>query len=204
MTGFASVRGAAAIRARPEAFIGALARRVDEGLLPGAPAERNRYRLMRNGLHELWLQAINYRTSIAIGLNTVRLAIEPDGQVRYTIRYPKWATYAVALGALIGLALIGFFLVIDIHDYIEQHPETQIPGLTVDQNAAVGWGMAIFWGFAWPWLLIALHKKPLRKQMDRIIAEVDDAARGPAKAAGDRRESESRDVAKRDRKQARS
>jgi hypothetical protein len=40
--------------------------------------------------------------------------------------------------------------------------------------------------------------------MDRIIAEVDDAARGPSKAAGDRRESESRDVTKGARKQARS
>lgn len=203
MTTFPSVRGAAAIRARPEAFIGAFARRVDEGLIPGAPAERNRYRLMRNGLQELWLQAVNWRTSIAIGLNTVRLAIEPDGQVRYTIRYPRWASYAVTLCGLIGVSLIAFFLVVDIHGYIERHPRSQLPGLTIEQNVAVGWAMALFWGFAWPWLLILLHRKPLRKQMNRIIAEVDDVARDASKAAADRRESDSREVARGARKQAR-
>jgi hypothetical protein len=36
--------------------------------------------------------------------------------------------------------------------------------------------MALFWGFAWPWLLIALHKRPLRRLMNQIIVEVDAAA----------------------------
>lgn len=37
--------------------------------------------------------------------------------------------------------------------------------------------MAAFWGFRWPWLLVAFHKRPLHHLMDRLIAEVDAAAR---------------------------
>lgn len=176
MTPFPLVRGAAAIRARPEAFIGALARRVEAGLLPGAPAARNRYRLMRSGLHDLWLDAMNWRTALSVGLNNVTLAVGADGHVRYTIRYRRWAAYAVGLCAFIGFALVAFFLIVDLHAYIEQHPRSQLPGLTVGQSVAIGWMMALFWGFAWPWVLIALHKRPLRKLMDRIIAEIDSVA----------------------------
>jgi hypothetical protein len=37
--------------------------------------------------------------------------------------------------------------------------------------------MVLFWGFVWPWLLVALHKRPVRRLLERIIAEVD-AAKG--------------------------
>lgn len=38
--------------------------------------------------------------------------------------------------------------------------------------------MVILWGFVWPWLLIALHKKPLRRLIAGLIAEVDAQAAG--------------------------
>ena len=48
-----------------------------------------------------------------------------------------------------------------------------IPGLSIDQNLRVAWLMVLFWGFIWPWLLIWLHKRPLRGLITRLIAEID-------------------------------
>ena len=33
--------------------------------------------------------------------------------------------------------------------------------------------MVLFWGFIWPWLLIAIHKRPLHRLVARIVSEVD-------------------------------
>ena len=44
------------------------------------------------------------------------------------------------------------------------------------QNVAVAWAMALFWGLVWPWLLILIHRWPLRRLMQRLIADVDSAA----------------------------
>jgi hypothetical protein len=48
-----------------------------------------------------------------------------------------------------------------------------MPGLSIDQNLALAWLMVVFWGFLWPWLLISMHKRPLRRLVTRLIAEVD-------------------------------
>jgi hypothetical protein len=68
------------------------------------------------------------------------------GRARYRIEYRRWA------------------------------PGETIPGLTIGQNVAVGWSMVLFWGLLWPWILIGLHKRPLRMRMERIISEVDQNA----------------------------
>jgi hypothetical protein len=71
---------------------------------------------------------------------------------------------------LIGLALL---LGTDVRGYIARHPNSMVPGLSVEQNLAIAWVMVLFWGFVWPWLLIAMHKRPLRQLVTRLIAEVD-------------------------------
>ena len=43
----------------------------------------------------------------------------------------------------------------------------------MNQNVALAWALALFWGFVFPWILIAMHRRPLRRLMDRLIAEVD-------------------------------
>jgi hypothetical protein len=43
----------------------------------------------------------------------------------------------------------------------------------IDQNLAVAWTMVVFWGFVWPWLLVVMHKRPLRELVTRLIAEGD-------------------------------
>jgi hypothetical protein len=48
--------------------------------------------------------------------------------------------------------------------------------MSIDQNLSVAWLMVLFWGFVWPWLVIVLHKRPLRRLITRLIAEVDAGA----------------------------
>jgi hypothetical protein len=119
-------------------------------------------------------------TAFNVGLNDVELVVLPERQVAYTITYRRWAAYSLLLSAIIGCTLAAIFALVDIHRYVERHPASQLPGLSVDQNVAIAWGMALFWGFIWPWLLIGLHKRPLRRLMARIIVEVDDATRHAA------------------------
>jgi hypothetical protein len=173
---FASVEGTAAIHAQARDFVAAFVRRIETGLLPHAPRWRCQYRVTRQGADGLRFRAMDWWTAINVGLNDVELAVAPGGRVRYAIRYWRWASYALALSGAIGVLLIATFLVFDIRDYIVRHPRSAIPGLSTDQNVAIGWAMVLVWGFAWPWILIALHKRPLHRLMDQIVAEVDAAA----------------------------
>jgi hypothetical protein len=159
--------GAAPIRSKPESFIQAFARRTEAGLLPRASSRRSRYSLTRQGPDRLTFRATDWLTAVNVGLNDVELSAS-TGKARYTIEYRRWAAYVVLLCAAIGLA-IGVFA--------ELYKARMIPGLTEGQTAVIGRWMIFFWGFVWPWILIGLHKRPLRMLMDRIIAEVDQSAR---------------------------
>lgn len=169
-------QGNASIRAEPEAFVRTFARRIESGLFPDASSRRSRYAVTRQARDRLAFRATDWLTAVNVGLNEVELSVSV-GQARYTIEYRRWAAYAVLLSAAIGLAIAVTFLIVDLRDYVDRHPERMIPGLTAGQNVAIGWAMAIFWGFVWPWILIGLHKKPLRTVMARLIEEVDQSAR---------------------------
>jgi hypothetical protein len=171
--------GFAPIRSEPEAFIRIFACQVETGLFPRASSTRSRYTVTRQARDSLSFRAVNWLTAFNVGLNEVELSAS-TGQVRYTIEYRRWAAYGVLLSAAIGLTLAVVFLAIDIRDYVDRHPGRMIPGLTTDQNVAIGWAMVIFWGFVWPWILVGLHKRPLRRLMDRLIEEVDQSARTPS------------------------
>ncbi len=168
--------GTVPIRAEPETFVQAFARRIEAGLLGGGSSRRSRYVVTRQGRALLAFRAVDRLTAFNVGLNEVELSVSA-GEARYTIEYRRWAAYAVLLSAAIGLVLAVMFVIIDIRAYVDRNPARMMPGLTTDQNVAIGWAMVIFWGFVWPWILIGLHKRPLRKLMDRLIAEVDQSAR---------------------------
>lgn len=188
MSSHPHTRGEKPIRSPAEAFVAAFARRIGAGLLPGRGPDRrrarSRYAITQQSDASLRFAASDWPTALAVGFNDVELRVS-DGLVRYDIQYRRWAAYVVSLGAAIGLALIAMFLVIDVRDYIERHPGSMIPGLTIGQNLAIAWAMAIFWGFIWPWILIAAYRGSLRRLMDQVIDEVDREAE--AGATGSRR-----------------
>ncbi|MGH7469564.1 MAG: hypothetical protein ACRENP_16570 [Longimicrobiales bacterium] len=180
----ASTAGTAFIRTPAPAFITAFGQRIDQGLLGRTRGRRNAYRVAHSGADRLRFEAANAWTAFNVGLNDVELVVGSSGSVRYSIRYDRWARSAVFYSGILGLILIAFFLGYDVRAYLERHPSAQVPGLSIGQNLAIGWVMAIFWGFVWPWILIVLHRKPLRRLLEQLIAEVDGAAAQSARRAG--------------------
>lgn len=171
-----SISGTAVIRAPARAFVSAFVRRVEGGLLPGTSGRRCRYEVTGTASDALQFRAIDWPTAANVGLNDVRMAVSASGVVQYDVRYMRWAVYALALCGGFGLLFVAFLLIFDLRGYIASHPGPEYLGLSPDQNVAIAWGMALFWGFVWPWVLIALHKRPLRRLMEQIIAEVDATA----------------------------
>ena len=176
MTLFPSVNGTAQIRATARVFVSAFVRRVEAGLLRDASARRCRYEVIGTAPDMIQFRAIDWPTAFNVGLNDVTVTVSGTGVVQYNVRYVRWAAYALALSGSIGLLFIAFLLTFDLHGYITRHPGPEYLGLSADLNVAIAWGMALFWGFAWPWILIALHKGPLRRLMEQLIADVDSAA----------------------------
>jgi hypothetical protein len=168
--------GAVPVRTQPEAFIQAFARRVETGLLG---QQRSRYAITRQERHGLAFRAADWPTALGVGLNDVELTITA-GQARYAIHYWRWAAYAVGLSAAIGAGLAILFLALDVREYVDRDVLWMIPGLSTDQHVAIAWSMVAFWGLVWPWILIGLHKRPLRQLIERLISEVDQGAQTPS------------------------
>jgi hypothetical protein len=167
------VEGTVSIRSASGPFMQAFADRVEAGLLTGRPHPRSNYLADSARPDQLLVRAADWWTAINVGLNRLELRHVPPDRIRYQVRYWQWAQYALGLSGAMGLIGLALLLGTDAHGYIERHPSSMMPGLSVDQNLAVAWTMALFWGFVWPWLLIAMHKRPLRQLVGRLIAEVD-------------------------------
>lgn len=116
--------------------------------------------MVRKGPEEFRFRAVNGRTAITVGLNDVEVAATYGGRVPYKVAYWRWASYVLVLSGVLGPAFVAGLLMFDVRTYVEQHAASRLPDLSTDQNVAVAWAMALFWGFAWPWILIALHKRP--------------------------------------------
>jgi hypothetical protein len=104
-------------------------------------------------------------TAINVGINHVEVQIRENSWLEYVVTYRRWAAYCVALGALLGIFGVGGFLL--------------FPNLRADVERGgpgIFWGMVAFWGFVWPWLLIALHKPFAKRCLNRVLAEVDHQA----------------------------
>lgn len=178
---FATTHGTTNIRANSAVFLSAFTRRVETGLLSGAPASRSRYLVTQQQDNSLRFHAETFWTAVNVGLNDVQLTVDSDGQVMYTIRFPKWAGYVLGLSAGLGIIFVVVFTTIDLRSYIAAHPGSSFPRLSINQNVALAWGMVLFWALVWPWILMACHKRPLRRLMNRIIAEVDVVAMNTAR-----------------------
>ncbi|MGH8770283.1 MAG: hypothetical protein ACREV2_03755 [Burkholderiales bacterium] len=168
-----SLEGSAPIRTPGPKFLNAFRERVRAGLLSGQPHPRSNYVVSHAGARRLQVRAADWWTAIAVGLNDLDLQVIESGRVRYQVRYWRWAAYALALSGIIAATMAVVFLAMDLPGYIERHPNTLLPGFSVEQHVFFAWAMVAFWGFIWPWLLIAMHKRPVRRMLERLIAEVD-------------------------------
>jgi hypothetical protein len=175
------IEGAAAIRSKPDEFVKAFERRVEAGLLTGRPHPRSNYRSLHMGPEQLHISAADWLTAINVGLNEVELQAAP-GSVRYQVWYWRWARSVLLFSGSLGVIGLVLMQMLDIRSYIASHRASMISGLSVDQNLQLAWSIVVFWGFVFPWLLIALHKRPLRRLVARLIGEVDSA-----NASGERR-----------------
>lgn len=178
MTLAPEIEGTLPIQSSGAQFLDAFRRRVAAGLLTGYPHFRSNYVVSESAPERLQVRAADGWTAINVGLNELELRVAQPASVQYRVRYWRWAAYALAISGILALVGLVLLLALDARGYIARHMDTMVPGLSVDQNLLIAWGMVIFWGFVWPWLLIALHKKPLHRLVARLIAEVDAQAAG--------------------------
>jgi len=165
--------GTVTIRSSAEQFFEAFRARVAAGLLTGRPHPRSNYLVTEASTAHLEVCAAGWWTAINVGLNRLRLRLLRPGLIRYDVQYWRWARYVLGLCSVPGLVGLALLLSIDVRGYIARHPSSMIPGMSIEQNLSVGWLLVLFWGFVWPWLVILLHKRSLRRLIARLIAEVD-------------------------------
>ena len=169
------IHGRLEIRAEPERFFAALGRRVASGLLTGKRHSRSNYKVVTADERRMSIRAADTWSAINVGLNNLDFEAPGHGVLRYRVRYWRWTIYSVALGALLGVIGIALALLFDVRGYLTQTPGRMLPGLTVEQNVFLLWLFILFWGFVWPWLLVALHKRPLHALVRRLVEAVDDS-----------------------------
>ncbi len=170
------IRGILKIRSEPELFFRAFRRRVKSGLLTGAPHPRSNYIATTVDPHHLSIRAADWKSAVNVGLNDLDVEWAGKGSLRYRVRYWRWTLFCVALGAVLAAIGIALALAFDVRGYLTRGPESMRWGLSVDQSIALLWAFIVFWGFVWPWLLVALHKRPLRSLVKRLVTAVDESA----------------------------
>ena len=169
-------QGIAPIRTPGPEFLKRFRERVEAGLLLGRPHPRSNYVATGDGPTELHVRAADWWTAINVGLNELDLDLSSAGVAQYRVRYWRWALFVIGLATVLGLIGLLLLLTLDVRTYVVQHPAQVFRRLSPDQNVLVAWAMVLFWGFLWPWLLILLHKGPLRRLVERLIKEVDTGA----------------------------
>lgn len=170
------IEGELPCRASKAELIETLRRRVEAGLLGGQRGSRSNYTLLESSVETVDIRAVNWLTAINVGLNELTLDFSVPRRIRFELRYWRWAMFCLTLCGVLGSVGVALFLAIDIRGYIARNPNAQLPGLSIDQNVYLAWANLLFWGFFWPWILIWLHKRPLRRLLQRLIMEVDAAA----------------------------
>ena len=168
-----AIEGSVSIQSPADRFLAACRQRVAAGLLSGKPHFRSNYVISDAGPDRIEIRAHDWWTAINVGLNTVKLRHVHPNIITYHVEYWRWAQFVLGLSAALGLVGLILLLAVDVRSYIAEHLSSMIPGLSIEQNLRIAWLMVLFWGFVWPWLLIWLHKRPLRGLITRLIAEID-------------------------------
>ena len=173
MTFAPQIDGTLTIHSSAAQFVQAFGQRVAAGLLTGRANPRSNYHVVDSGPDRIRVTAGDWWTAINVGLNDVELRFPRPNTVYYRVQYWRWANYGIGLSAVLGFIGLVLLLAFDARGYIARNPDARFPGLSVDQSLLIAWTMVVFWGFVWPWLLIALHKRPLHRLIGRLVHEID-------------------------------
>lgn len=155
-------------------FVRRMAARVRSGLLPAAKRRRNRYELLVETDESVRFRSTTLLTGANIGWNDVALRVDPRGRtVTYRVAYWTWARYCIGLGLALGL-LFGVLVVAPVVTGWFPFPETFYPA----RAEVVYFGLPImgFWCLVWPWVLIAMHKRPARAGFLGLLEEINSEA----------------------------
>ncbi len=155
------------LAAVPDDFVDRIKRRIENGLLVKGERRRANYEVLSASRDEITFHADSVWTAINVGLNQVTIERYGPKRIAYRVAYWTWTCYSVLLGAVIGLAVLGAYLLVDIElgsEGWELLPESPY-------RWAIPLGMLLFWCGAWPWVLTAMHKKHAARCLERILRE---------------------------------
>ena len=178
-----NIEGNLQYQASTPRFIASFCNRVDNGFLTGRPGSRSNYKIVESNPANLRMRAKDWWTAINVGMNDLDLRFSTNSVLHYRIVYWRRAAYGLCLCGLLGVIGVIFFLWLDLPSYIRDNAHARLPGLSVNQTLWFAWVNLSFWGFVWPWILIGLHKRALRRLLTRIVREVDQQAVGEASNA---------------------
>lgn len=168
------IEGDLGLKSPPAQFMAEFHQRVTGGFLTGKqPEPRSNYAVVESNAECVRVRAADWLTAINVGMNDLDLQFSSNGGLHYRLRYWRWAIYSLTLCACLGVIGVAFFVMLDLPTYIANNADARIPGLSVKQTLMFAWGNLIFWSVLWPWVLISLHKRPLRRLLARIVDEVD-------------------------------
>ncbi len=158
-----------------EDFARRLAARVRSGLLPAARPRRNRYEVLSETDESIRFRSAALLTSANIGWNDVELRADRGaGTVTYRVAYWAWARFCMFLG--LGLAaLFAVLVVVPVLTGWHLFPEDFYP--TASELVSFALPMMGFWCFVFPWVLVAMHKRPARLGFETLLAEVNSDGR---------------------------
>jgi hypothetical protein len=144
----------------PSDFSSRLAERVRTGLLVPGSRRRANYTVDSAGSDHLRFRAADLSTAISVGLNEVSVERRDATTISYEVRYWRWTLYCVTLSLLIVLSAVcvKFFWGQELQ--------------SLRYGPLLFWFHMGFWGFAWPWILTALHKPFASRCLERILREV--------------------------------
>lgn len=147
----------------PDDFTERMARRVETGLLVPGSRRRADYVVRRQTPDAISFGADGLLTAYAFGLNEVELRREGSSRIKYQGSFVLWARLAVVQGMVVAAAILVLALAVPA----ARDQVVVTPG---------GWpaliAIAAFFGLAWPWLLIAFHRRVVAQSLERIVRQV--------------------------------
>jgi hypothetical protein len=154
--------GAIDFEAIPDDFAERIARRVRTGLLVPGRRSRANYVVQNQAPDAISFSARGFWTAYNVGLNDVELRREGVKRIVFHGSFSRWTMYAVVHGLVIALVvLVGILVLPGPRDEISRTP--------------AGWpfvgALLVFFGLAWPWLLVALQRRFVPRALERIVRE---------------------------------